>query len=150
METLSQLRHTAVGNDLGRLFDPDRIEKTRKVLARKAGLDEYSDTRERLARWPEIRAAVEANLDGFEREYTPWEEGLQALRGYLDSSVWQRLAAAHRARMCARAGIPAFVASVRHAVVTFDDGLVAASAGRIPKTELVRLYGNLVNACRIS
>ena len=149
VETLSQLRHTAVGNDLGVLFDRDRIEKTRKVLSGEAGIDELSDTRERLARWPGTRAAVEANLDAFEREYTPWEEGLQTLRGRLDPAAWDRLATEHRARMRERVGIPAFVPSVRQAIVAFEEGLVAVGAGRMMPAELARLHGVLVNACRI-
>jgi len=144
----SQLRHTALDNGLAPLFEAHRKDGTQKVLTGEARSDEFPDTRLRLARWEQTRADVESNLQAFATAYTPFEEGLRALKTHMEPGRWDDLATAHRARMRERLGIAGFVASVRAALSAFEEGLHAVAADRMTVDELSELHGVLVDVYR--
>lgn len=146
MRDWSRLRHTAIGNLWAPLFSPDRAEGTRKVLTYEAALEEFPDTRDRLAKWPEVRAEIEANLDAMEKEYTPFADGLKALKLRMDAAVWERLALKHRVRMRDLLGIDEFVRSVRTALAEFCGGLECVATGTMSVADLSRLHGDLLDA----
>jgi hypothetical protein len=148
MSTRSQLRHTALGNGFAPLFEPHQREATRRVLAGDAAPEEFSGIRERLQRWPVVRRAIEANLNAFVEEYTPLEEGLEALRHGMASEEWARLAACHRARTRNVLDIESFVATVRTAMSTFEKGLHAAGDGSMSVEQVGRLHAEIMDAYR--
>lgn len=148
MSTRSQLRHTALGNGFAPLFEPHQREATRRVLGGDAAPEEFSGIRERLQRWPVVRRAMEANLNAFAEEYTPFAEGLQALRPRMPSEEWARLAACHRARACNLLNIESFIARVRTAMTAFEKGLQAAGEGKMSVEQAGRLHAEIMDAYR--
>lgn len=148
MLTRSQLRHTAMDNGFAPLFEPHQREATRRVLAGEAGLAEFAGIRARLERWPAVRRDVEANLKSFEEDYTPLVDGLEPLRARMASEDWVSLDASHRTRARDLLRINRFVASVRMAMLAFEEGLRDLGDGKMSVEELGRLHAEMVDAYR--
>jgi hypothetical protein len=148
MRECSKLRHTAVDNGLGPLFEPHVSEAVRKVLSGEASPVEFQSIRDRIERWATIREQVETNLEAFESEYTPYSDGLDALEDQLPPHTWKQLAAAHRLRMKSLLRIDEFVASVRLALCAFNDGFRSVRDGAISVKELGEFHARLVDVYR--
>jgi hypothetical protein len=143
---LSRLRHTGIGNLWAPLLSPDRAEGTRSVLANHAAEGEFPDTRDRLAKWPLVRQAVEKNLTCLEREYDPFVRGLDTLSPCIEPKALNHLVVRHGARMREVYGLDDFVRLSRHALTAFYDGIIAVSVGSMSVADLGRLHGELLDA----
>ncbi len=146
MRDLSRLRHTGIGNLWAPLLSADRAEGTRSVLAGDAAKGDFPDTRDRLAKWPPVRQAVETNLSSLERGYDPFVKGIDTLAQFLEPQARERLAESHGARMRELYGIASFVESARRALAAFCEGLAAVAAGNMSVADLGRLHGELLDA----
>ena len=147
MEERSSLRHTSIGNGLAFLFDKGR--GTLAVLQGTASEHEYPRLREAIVRWRRTtRPAVLRNLEAFEREYTPFAEGLAILQANMPAEAWKRLVVLHGRRVRALLGIRVFAVGVREAVERFDNGLKAVTEGTMTLDELRRLHSEVLDAYR--
>lgn len=148
MEECSELWHTAIGNGLGRLFEPKALAGTHNVLTGQTGPEEFTKTRTGIERWAIIRRDVEANLMALSTEYTPYAAGLGVLRAFLPAETWESLSVEHGRRIRATLRIEEFVAAARSALSEFDQGIQAVKEGRMGVVELGRLHTRLLNAYR--